>query len=209
MNTWLQITAGRGPTECCYVVSRIAGCIRRDAGKLGLQTNILELIPGPTKNTALSILISIDGEQAGFFAQSWQGTIQWIGQSPFRPRHKRKNWFVGVALLTPFVPPDWPKNVFKVEALRSSGPGGQHANKTESAVRVTHEPSGVSAVAQEERSQHRNRQLAVARVLEQLQTMQAQAVKDDQQERWTHHNQLERGNAVRIFVGPDFKERAG
>ena len=207
MNIWLQVTSGRGPAECCYVVRRVVAVIRQEVENRGMDFAVLETVAGSHRNTLLSALISIEGEHAEEFARSWGGTIQWVGQSPFRPRHKRKNWFVGVSVLSPFVGPLWQAKEFKVQTLRSSGPGGQHINKTESAVRVTHEPSGVTACAQEERSQHRNRQLAIARVLAQLEARQRAAKKDHEQEMWTHHNRLERGNAIRIFEGPDFVER--
>jgi peptide chain release factor len=206
MTVWIQVTSGRGPAECCFVVYKLAFRIQKDAEKVKLKVRVLESVSGPKPGTFSSILIAIEGEGAKKFAESWNGTIQWIGKSPFRPRHKRKNWFAGVTILTPTVPVQWPQNVLKVETMRSSGPGGQHANKTQSAVRITHLPTGVTAIAQEERSQHLNRKLATARVLASLENIQQNAEKGEQQKRWSLHNRLERGNAEKVFRGPDFIE---
>jgi peptide chain release factor len=208
MIVWLQVTSGRGPAECCFVVAKVASIIQKAAEKLNFQIRILDSSPGPKPRTFSSVLLAVDGEDSVGFAKSWNGTIKWIGSSPYRPKHKRKNWFVGVTLLSPSIPIQWSENDFKVEAMKSSGPGGQHANKTESAVRVTHIPTGLSSIAQEERSQQLNKKLAIARVLSSLESVKENAEKEEQKKRWSLHNQLERGNAVKIFKGHDFKETA-
>lgn len=85
------------------------------------------------------------------------------------------------------------------ETMRASGPGGQHVNRTESAVRVTHVPSGVQATAMEERSQHRNRKLALARLTKKLNEIDSKRYGEAREERWRAHLELERGNPVRVF----------
>ena len=77
-------------------------------------------------------------------------------------------------------------------------------NKTNSAVRVTHLPSGTSVVAQEERSQHRNRALALARLAKILEHTMQDVANEKQKELWLEHWQLERGNEVRVYRGPSF-----
>jgi peptide chain release factor len=82
-------------------------------------------------------------------------------------------------------------------------------NKTESAVRATHLPSGIIVTAQEERSQHRNKALALSRLAAAIEGSQNAARSKAEQEQWAKHDALERGNAVRTYSGPDFKLRAG
>ena len=87
----------------------------------------------------------------------------------------------------------------RFETMRASGPGGQHVNRTESAVRVTHVPTGLQASASEERSQHRNKALAVARLSRKLEGLKDQQRSAAERERWQAHQALERGNPVRVF----------
>ena len=135
----------------------------------------------------------------------WIGTVQWIGKSQFRPQTKRINWFVGVEIYLPPEQLKWSADELKIETMRASGPGGQHANKVESAVRITHMPTGISATAQEERSQMLNRKLAMARLTAHFEEANSQKTKNVQKDRWHQHNALERGNPVRIYKGSKFQ----
>ncbi len=205
MISWLQITSGRGPDECCRVVARLAETISGDARKRGIIIRTLEAVPGNKPDTLKSILFALEGKNAYSFARQFEGTVQWIGKSMFRPRHKRRNWFVGVNILSPPDIMQWSENEFRTEKMRSSGPGGQHANKTETAVRITHVPTGLSAVAQEERSQHLNRKLAMSRVSQLLKTKEKDRANKARDDRWDRHNKLERGNPVRVYEGNNFR----
>jgi peptide chain release factor len=133
------------------------------------------------------------------FLGGWQGTVQWTAQSPFRPEHKRKNWFVGVDVFAPPREARFHAKDLRFETMRASGPGGQHVNRTESAVRVTHMPSGLQATASEERSQHRNKALAIARLTRKLDKLEASGRGKAKEMRWRAHQALERGNPVRVF----------
>lgn len=89
--------------------------------------------------------------------------------------------------------------------MRSPGPGGQHVNTTASAVWVTHIPTGVSVVARDERSQHRNRALALARLAAVLAGRDEASEADLRHGRWKLHALRERGKATRVFHGPGFE----
>ena len=201
---WMQITSGRGPVECCWVVGQLIPVIRKEAQTLGFQAEIIKAIPGPERETYKSILLAISGHDQSF-KKSWEGTVLWIGRSKFRPQHKRKNWYVGVKALLPPASSEWSEKNLKFETMRASGPGGQHVNKTESAVRVTHLPTGIQIKAKEERSQRMNRQLALARLADLLSQRNLDAKEQAQKDRWQAHNELERGNPIRIFTGPDLR----
>ena len=206
----MQITSGRGPTECCWVVAQVAEKMLEDAGKLGIQADILEAIPGEEAQTYKSILLSMEGQskdQSEQFIGQWMGTVQWIGKSQFRPHHKRKNWYVGVEAFLPPEQTKWSPQELNIETMRASGPGAQHVNKVETAVRITHLPTGISVTAQEERSQMLNRKLALARIAKAFEQIDGQQAENIQQDRWRQHNELERGNPVQVFQGKKFKRK--
>ncbi len=206
MIRWLQISSGRGPEECRWVVLQLARHLIREAKQYGLHAELIEAIPGSFPKTLRSALIAVEGEKdiAGFIS-NWEGAVQWIGNSMFRPNHKRKNWFVSVKAIEPVNQEDWNSHDIRIERMRSSGPGGQHANKTETAIRVTHVPTGLCAVSQEERSQHLNKKLALARLEELIRQKNRQSKTIFKHTRWGQHNSLERGNAIHVFKGIRFK----
>jgi peptide chain release factor len=202
---WLQITAGQGPAECELAVGKVLKRIVHEAQNHSLSTETLEAVSGEQPETFSSVLISVRGESIRNFTRQWQGTIQWNCESPYRPRHKRKNWFVGVNVLVP--PQDSPlfkESDLRFETMRASGPGGQHVNKTDSAVRVIHLPTGLSATAREERSQRMNKELARTRLALMFEEQANRVKASKKQETWENHRQLERGNPVRVFCGKDF-----
>jgi len=204
MIRWIQITSGRGPDECCWVVSQVVKRILSEAKNLGFSINILETVSGDMPDTMKSALLALEGDDITAFTSQWEGTIQWIGSSPYRKKHRRKNWFVGVNILSPPEKNDFNEKDFKLEKMRSSGPGGQHVNKTESAIRITHLPTGLNAIAQEERSQHLNRKLAFARLVEKIKELENESAHQFRNKQWLLHSELERGNPVRIYRGPQF-----
>lgn len=201
----MQITSGRGPAECQWVVFHLAEQVTAAAKSAGLKTKTIEVIPGDLPGTFKSVLFSIEGETGiSEFIERWEGTVQWIGQSMFRKNHKRKNWFVSVETLEPEAGPQFDRNDVKIERMRASGPGGQHVNKTESAVRVTHLQTGLSAISQSERSQHQNIRIAMARLQKLVREQEAAADSRFKQSKWGQHNRMERGNAKNVFQGMDF-----
>jgi peptide chain release factor len=109
---------------------RIVDLMREEAAEHGLGFGM------ETEQGRSSTFVSIDGEAADIFARSWEGSVQWIARSSLRPGHKRKNWFVSVSRLpSPPQLPELKEADLSFEALRAGGPGGQHQNRTESAVR--------------------------------------------------------------------------
>ncbi len=204
---WIQISAGRGPRECGWVVARLAEALIAETGKEGIETQLLET--GMDRDDVVrSMLLSLSGPGTEDFAATVEGTMQWIGTSPFRPKHKRRNWFVKVSILP--VPEDAPEldpTKLRFTAMRASGPGGQHVNTTDSAVRLEHLPTGLVTVAREERSQHANKRLALAKLARLLADEEDRKRSRMQKDSWDRHNSLERGNAIRVYQGPKFRRQ--
>ncbi|QOL19400.1 peptide chain release factor H [Candidatus Bodocaedibacter vickermanii] len=205
---WVQITSGQGPAECELAVQHVLDRFLKEALQQHLKVDVLEKIPGEKGNIYQSVLLSVSGDSLIPFLKRWQGTIQWICESPYRPTHKRKNWFIGVNILNAL---DSHKDInvadLRFETMRASGAGGQHVNTTDSAVRVIHIPTGLTAFAQEERSQHMNKKLALARLSAAFDERSMAARFEKNHEKHSKHYELERGNPTRVFVGQDFKEK--
>jgi peptide chain release factor len=186
------------------VVAQLALAFCREGSALGLDCEVLEPVSGP----APSLLLAVRGVASEAFAQARTGTIRWIGTSPFRPTHKRRNWFVGVDRLPDAEDgPDLRERDIRYQAMRASGPGGQHVNKTDSAVRATHLPTGLTATAQDQRSQFANRKLARMKLAMLIDERRQQAKAGDRRDRWDRNHDLERGNAVRSYEGAQFRLR--
>jgi len=130
-----------------------------------------------------------------------------VACSPLRPHHKRKSWFIGVFKLEPRLIEAAKLNPADVrfETFSAGGPGGQHQNKTASAVRAVHKPTRLAVAAREGRSQHRKIALKRLGALLKLNNELA-AVADDQQVQ-SGHSRLERGRPIRTFEGKGFRPR--
>ena len=197
--TYIQITSGRGPAECCRVVSKILELMLKEAKEQNIYAEVVEREEGEINRTLLSAILFLAGENLESFVDSWEGTVLWISQSPYRKFHKRKNWFIGVQALSVLEKNDWNESDLRFQTLKASGPGGQHVNKTESAVRVTHIPSGISVIASENRSQLQNKKQAIERLKIKLAAYEQERILALTQENWQNHNELERGNPVRTM----------
>ena len=208
MTIRLLATSGRGPAECRIALAKVLDAMTKEAAACGLDLDVAHG-PGGDKHGPASAIAVVPGDAASTFARRWVGSILWVTQSPVRPHHKRKNWFVGVLEL-PALPDHTstalqPADV-RYETFCAGGPGGQHQNKTESAVRAIHVPSGLAVVSRDARSQHRNKALALERLAALLASAADLNLKSDRHETRANHIQLERGNPTRRFTGPTFKE---
>ena len=205
---WLIISAGSGPEECAYAVALTFERIQKEIeSMLNITFQTIETEQSHyKKDNFRSVLIALEGEGVQSFVDTWIGTIQWIFQSPYRPHHKRKNWFVSVRQ---FKEPE-PGVLFNIEDVcfetaKAGGPGGQHVNKTETAVRAVHIPTGKSATANGERSQLMNKKMALSRLALLFEREQSNKIDQAKSDRRHSHWELERGNPIRIYNGQTFK----
>ncbi|MCX9156302.1 peptide chain release factor H [Niveibacterium sp. 24ML] len=198
----MQLSASQGPLECALAVAKALEQLQREANADGVRLELVEHLTGARKGTYLSATVTLEGTQAAALARRWAGTVQWICASPFRPGHARKNWFIGVAVYDE--PPPAQIGEIRFEACRASGPGGQHVNKTDSAIRATHSASGISVKVQSQRSQHANKRLATLLIEQKLAEQADKAAGALRAERRIFHHGVERGNPVRVFRGERF-----
>jgi len=201
----IQITSGRGPAECCWVVAQVLKFLIKEAEGQGIETAILHREQGIENGTLFSASLKLEGEKLNDFLKGWLGTIQWIGQSKFRKHHKRKNWFIGINELTLNQKNSFDQKDVRFEFTRSGGPGGQHVNKVSTAVRAIHIPSGEVVFVSNSRSQLQNKKEAMKRMQQVLEIKSLEQAKNQIQNGWKNHNELDRGDPVKVFKGTDFK----
>ena len=193
----IQITAGRGPLECQWVVAKVLKTFLQEATQAGISYTILSREEGDANLTVKSVTLQLKGKELASFLKSWLGTVCWVGKSTFRKFHQRSNWYIGVFQLDQLQRQPFSERDVQFQTTRSQGNGGQNVNKVNSAVRATHLPTGISVLAQDSRSQLDNKKLALARLKEKL--------AEQAQSHWSNHTQVQRGNPVRTFKGTDFK----
>ena len=193
----VQISSGQGPAECGLAV----GLFYRQLQKEGRDIRLIQSVRAKGGKGYSSILFETEEDM-----RELEGSVLWICRSPFRPKHRRKNWFIDVSVLEQL--PDTQGDMkLRFETFRSKGKGGQHVNKVETGVRVIHVPTGISVVSTEARSQHMNKKLAMNRLCDILADMELDNRRREKELAWMEHTRLERGNPVRIYEGMKFIRR--
>lgn len=201
----LQLSAGQGPEECAYAVGLALKQLEKEASASSVAIRLVSSAPADSKGCYKSVLLHCEAANAEIvkqFAESWQGVLLWVCPSPFRPKHKRKNWFFSGQVYD--LPECTDDCDISYRTCRSSGAGGQHVNTTDSAVQATHTSSGISVRVESERSQHANKRLAKLLIQQKLAEREREQNSRLDKAHWLQHQALERGNPGRIFRGLKF-----
>ena len=200
MKKYIQITAGRGPVECARVVTLVA----RELLKIIPPLQLTDCEPhNQVDGCFMSITFATEDVIPPSIIKGWQGTVLWRStKNPYRPGHKRSNWFVGVNFFDEIELPQIEASDIVYETCRSGGKGGQNVNKVETSVRAVHIPTGLSVKCSDERSQSQNKTLARERLLLKLRQQNDKVVAESRSRQWSNHDNLERGNPVKKFSGP-------
>ena len=198
---FLEISSGQGPEECRLLTAKLARFLSGRLMAAGVSVCPVDLCGDWERDSLRSVLFEVGGKEAGAMTALLCGTVLWISASPFRPHHKRRNWFAGIRRfeadpVLAFRPED-----VEVTVSRSSGPGGQHVNTADTRVQALHRPTGLRTTACEERSQLQNRRLALARLAAKLAERNAASLAGLEAEAWRGHRELERGNPAFVIRG--------
>lgn len=192
----IQISSGKGPNECELFVGKFLKELMKELK----DVRIVEEARGHYVDCYKSVVISVE-EDVSYL----EGTIKWIVQSPFRPGHKRKNWFIEVNQFKEKEKVEFSEEFVRFETFRCGGHGGQNVNKVETGVRAIHVPTGLAVVCTEARTQHINKKLALIRLSEIISKQNFDAKMQAKQALWIQHELLERGNPIRVYEGIEFK----
>lgn len=205
MEKLIQITSGRGPLECQWVVSKVLKAFLEETKDNNIDYEIIHRENGDENMTVKSVTVLLKGKNIKEFLKTWLGSICWEGKSTFRKLHKRSKWFIGVFELENRETINFNEKDIRFQTARSQGSGGQNVNKVNTAVRATHIPTNKSVFVQDTRSQLNNKKLSITRLKEKVMATYIQQLENRMKETWNHHLQVERGNPVRTFSGTDFK----
>ena len=175
-NAIVTLHAGAGGTESCDWTGMLMRMYTRWAEKKGFSTEILDYLEGEEAGVK-SVTIQINGENAYGYLKSEKGVHRLVRISPFNAAGKRQTSFSSCDVMPDIeedVSVDIKDEDLRIDTYRASGAGGQHINKTSSAIRITHLPTGIVVQCQNQRSQHQNKDKAMKMLASQLYVLKQQ-----------------------------------
>ncbi len=201
-NAYLDIQAGSGGTEAQDWASMMLRMYLRWGERSGFKTELMEVSDGEVAGIK-SATIKFEGEYAFGWLRTETGVHRLVRKSPFDSGNRRHTSFASV-----FVSPEIDDSVeieinpadLRIDVYRASGAGGQHVNRTESAVRITHNPTGIVVQCQNDRSQHKNKDQAMKQLKAKLYELEMQKRSADQQALEETKSDIGWGSQIRSYV---------
>jgi len=201
-NAFLDIQAGSGGTEAQDWAEMLLRMYLRWGERRGFKTELIEVSPGEVAGIK-SATIKFDGDYAFGWLRTEIGVHRLVRKSPFDSGNRRHTSFAAV-----FVAPEVDDDVdveinsadLRIDVYRASGAGGQHVNRTESAVRITHNPTGIVVQCQNDRSQHKNKATAMKQLKAKLYELEMRKRRADQQAVEDTKSDISWGSQIRSYV---------
>lgn len=201
-NAFVDIQAGSGGTEAQDWAEMLLRMYLRWCEQHGFTTELLEVSPGDVAGIK-SATLSVTGDYAYGWLRTETGVHRLVRKSPFDSGARRHTSFAAF-----FVSPEIDDNIdiqidpsdLRVDVYRASGAGGQHVNRTESAVRITHQPSGIVVQCQNNRSQHQNRDTAMKQLRAKLYELELQQRREQAQAQEDAKADIGWGSQIRSYV---------
>ena len=202
-NAIVTLHAGAGGTESCDWASMLYRMYSRFAERKGFGVKVLDFLEGDVAGIK-TVTFEVSGENAYGYFKSEKGVHRLVRISPFNSAGKRQTSFASCDVI-----PDIEDNIddielsddeLKIDTYRASGAGGQHVNKTSSAIRITHLPTGIVVQCQNERSQHHNRDKAIQMLKAKLKLLKEQEQADKVSDIRGEIKEIGFGNQIRSYV---------
>jgi len=202
-NCIMSINAGAGGTESCDWASMLMRMYQRWAESRSWQVEVTDALPGDVAGIKSATLL-ITGENAYGFCKAERGVHRLVRISPFDANKRRHTSFASVDVIAEIeetssemvIPP----NEFEIDTFRSGGKGGQNVNKVETAVRITHIPTGLVVASQTQRSQHQNRATAMKLLLSRIYAQRLDEQKAEMERFYGEKGSVSWGNQIRSYV---------
>lgn len=203
----VKIHSGAGGTEACDWVEMLYRMYNMYASRCGFKVNLLDAVDGDGAGFK-SISLEIEGVNAYGYFKGEIGVHRLVRISPFDSNKRRHTSFASVEVL-PEIEEDSSvtinQNDLRIDTYRASGAGGQHVNKTDSAVRITHIPTGIVVACQNERSQLQNKETAMKMLMSKLVSLKEEENKKNTNELKGDERKIEWGSQIRSYVFCPYK----
>jgi peptide chain release factor 2 len=201
-NAFLDVQAGSGGTEAQDWANMLLRMYLRWGERRGFSTELIEISPGEVAGIK-SATIRFEGEYAYGWLRTETGVHRLVRKSPFDSGNRRHTSFAAV-FVSPEVDDDVDIDInpadLRIDVYRASGAGGQHVNRTESAVRITHAPTGIVVQCQTDRSQHKNKATAMKQLKAKLYELEMQNRRSEQQALEESKADIGWGSQIRSYV---------
>jgi peptide chain release factor 2 len=201
-NAFLDIQAGSGGTEAQDWAEMLLRMYLRWGERRGFATELIEVSPGEVAGIK-SATVKFEGPYAFGWLRTETGVHRLVRKSPFDSGNRRHTSFAAV-FVSPEIADDFEIDInpadLRIDVYRASGAGGQHVNRTESAVRITHAPSGIVVQCQSDRSQHKNKATAMKQLKSKLYELEMQKRSVNQQALEDSKSDIGWGSQIRSYV---------